>query len=60
MKKYIKFIIVVCAVTVAVFGSMDVKANRNDKDQEYGGCSGATGECGKTDQGKIIVGVYNT
>ncbi|MDR7208852.1 hypothetical protein J2W48_000782 [Flavobacterium piscis] len=30
------------------------------KEDNTGGCSGSTKECGKTDDGRVIVGEYNT
>ncbi|MXO06458.1 hypothetical protein [Flavobacterium sp. HBTb2-11-1] len=58
MKTKLRFIIAVMGITVASLTSSISTAQR-DKENE-GGCSGSRGECGKTDDGKIIVGVYNT
>lgn len=59
MKNYLKFIVAVFGVTIAIFSSVNVVADPVDQNPD-GGCSGSTGECGKTSDGKVIVGVYNT
>lgn len=57
MKNYLKFVIVIFGVTVALFSSANVFAGPTDQDPD-GGCEGSTGKCGETDAGKIIVGEY--
>ncbi|MDP5201276.1 hypothetical protein [Flavobacterium sp. DG2-3] len=58
MRTKLRFIIAIMGITVASLSSSISTAQKDKKDD--GGCSGARGECGKTDSGQVIVGVYNT
>lgn len=55
MKNYLKFVIVVFAVTVALFGSIGVDA----KGKSAGSCDDKPKSCGTTSNGDPIVGEYS-
>lgn len=58
MKNYLKLIAAVFGVTIAIFSSMDLKADPTD--HEPGGtCTLNTEICGRTSDGNIISGTYN-
>ncbi|MDX6189988.1 hypothetical protein SGQ83_11565 [Flavobacterium sp. Fl-318] len=63
MKNYLKFIIAVFGVTMALCTSLSMSANRNDKDQDGPGPSGtctlSMNVCGTTGDGNVISGTYN-
>jgi hypothetical protein len=55
MKNYLKFIVAVFTITIATFGSINVKAKQL---AVYGTCSNTLATCGTTSGGNVITGNY--
>lgn len=55
MKNYLKFIIVVFAISVALFSSLKADA----KGKSAGSCDDKPKSCGTTSDGRLITGDYS-
>lgn len=58
MKNYLKFVVVVFGVTIALFGSISSQAQK-DQGKQPGSCTKSMDVCGTTSGGNVIDGVYN-
>lgn len=58
MKNYLKFVVVVFGVTIALFSSISSQAQK-DQGKLPGSCSRTMDVCGTTSGGNVIDGVYS-